>query len=172
MPNPQNKIVFTPEQHQFLKDNYLRLTNQQLADALGLKITRVRLELAKLNLYKLRLQPWTDEQTAFLIANYRRIGNKELALIFTKKWHKEKGWSNRQINKKLSQLGLKRNNLDLFLIKERNRKNGSFGNINLKNKPKPPDVYFQLNSRTRIKLTPKTNIEQLKERYASRNIFV
>jgi hypothetical protein len=116
------------------------------------------------------LQKWTPEQTSFLKEKFRRIGNNELVVLFTEKFQKQKGWSKSQISKKLSQLNLKRNKLDLFLIKERNREKGCFGNVNVKNKPKPPKIYFQLDSRTRIILTPNTNIDKLKERYDSRNI--
>lgn len=169
MPNPTNKIVFTPEQHQYLRENYLNLSNKELADALGLKLTRLRNELRVLGLKRMKLQFWTDEQISFLKENFRRIGETEMVEIFTKKYPKEKGWNTSQLQKKMKQLGLIRNKLDLYMIKERNRKRGSFGNINFKNNPKPPKVYFQLDARTRIILNPNSNIEAIKEKYQRAN---
>jgi hypothetical protein len=169
MPNPINKVVFTEEQHQFLRDNYKTMTNQQLADALGLKLTRTRQEIYNLGLKRMVLQIWTPEQVEFLKNNYRRIGDKEIASIFNKQHLKNKKWSRSQIQKKLNQMGCKRNKLDLFLIKERNRKNGSYGKINKKNNPKPPKIYFQLDARTKIIVTPQTNVDKLLEKYQNRN---
>ncbi len=169
MPNPQNKIIFTAAQHKFLKDNYKSLTNKQLSAALGLKITRVRIELYALGLQRIKLERWTKDQEQFLKDNYRKIGNVELAKVFTEKYPKEKGWSSSHISKKLKQLGLHRNKMNRYVIKERNRRNGSFGNINPKNNPSPPKMYFYLDSRTRIVIKPTTDIEKLKEKFASRN---
>ena len=100
MPNPQNKIVFTPEQHEFLKCNYKTMTNQQLATKLGLKLTRVRNEMRALGLKRMELQYWTKQQKQFLIDNYKLIGDREIARIFAIKYPKEKGWSKSQIVKK------------------------------------------------------------------------
>ena len=62
-------------------------------------------------------------------------------------------------------LGLKRTKLDWFMIKERNRNNGSFGNKNPKNNPLPPKAYFYLNPKTRIEIKPGQSVEQLKQKY-------
>lgn len=138
MPNPQNKIVFTPEQHEFLKNNYETMTNQQLATALGLKLTRVRNEMRTLGLKRMELEYWTRKQKQFLIDNYKTMGDREIARIFAIKYPKEKGWSQSQVVKKRRQMELHRTELELFNIKERNRRRGRFGMMNHNNRPAPP----------------------------------
>lgn len=172
MPNPQNKITLTEAQTNFLKENWQTMTNKQLAAALGLNLTRTRTELYNLGLKRMELEYWTDQQIKYLRENFRRIGDKELAEIFNTKYPKQKSWKSHHIQKKMSYLGLKRNKLDWFLIKERNRENGSFGNKNHKNNPKPPQVYFHLDARTKIVLTPKTDVDSLKEKYENRNLAI
>ena len=131
-----NKVIFLPEDIQFIKDNFYNMTNQQLADALGLKKTIVRTKAYELGLKRMTLEYWPDEATAFLIANYKTIGNVELVKIFTDKFPKQKKWRDSQIDKKLSHLGLKRNKQDWYNILERNRQNGSYGNPNPKKEGK------------------------------------
>jgi hypothetical protein len=126
MPNPYNKIVFTPEMHQFLKDNYLSMTNRELADALGLKLTRTRTELYKLGLKRMELEYWTKQQTQFLKDNYKDFGDTELAEIFEVKWYKAKGWTKKHIEKKRRYLKLKRTTAEKKAIQIRNTKMGRF----------------------------------------------
>lgn len=124
MPNPINKIVFTSKQHQFLRDNYNSMTNQQLAFALGLKLTRVRMELYSLGLKRMELQYWTNEQVQFLRDNYKLFGDTELAEIFEVKWHKPKGWTKKHIEKKRRYLKLKRTSAQKKNIFKRNKAMG------------------------------------------------
>lgn len=120
MPNPPNKIKFTSGQRLFLKENYAIMTNKQLADALGLRLTRVRMELYSMGLKRMELQYWTDEQTKFLTDNYREFGDTELAEIFEVKWHKPKGWTKKHIEKKRRYLKLKRTAAERKKIHKRN----------------------------------------------------
>lgn len=124
MPNPINKIIFTPKQHQFLRNNYGSMTNRQLADALGLKLTRVRMELYSLGLKRMELQYWTKEQVQFLKDNYKLFGDTELAEIFEVKWHKPKGWTKKHIEKKRRYLKLKRTIAQKKNIFKRNKAMG------------------------------------------------
>ncbi len=126
MPNPFNKIIFTPEMHQFLKDNYKQLTNRELADALGLKLTRTRTELYRLGLKRMEMEYWTPEQVQFLKDNYKEFGDTELAEIFEVKWYKAKGWTKKHIEKKRRYLKLKRTTAEKNAIKVRNTKMGRF----------------------------------------------
>jgi hypothetical protein len=126
MPNPYNKIVFTKEMQQFLKENYQELTNKELANALGLKLTRTRQELYKLGLKRMELEYWTNEQVQFLRDNYKNFGDTELAEIFEVKWFKAKGWCKKHIEKKRRYLFLKRTIKQKELIKIRNTKMGRF----------------------------------------------
>lgn len=101
----------------------------------------------------------------FLKDNYHVIGDCEMCRIFNKEYPKEKGWTKSHIQKKMMQLGLTRNKLNWYTIKERNRDNGSFGKRNPKNNPQPPKAYFYVNAKTRIEIKPGQSIEQLKQKY-------
>lgn len=138
MPNPQNKIIFTADQHEFLKSNYETMTNQQLATALGLKLTRLRNEMRVLGFKRMELEYWTRKQKQFLIDNYKTMGDREIVRIFKIKYPKAKGWSVSQIVKKRMQMELNRSEIDLFNIKERNRRRGRFGMMDHSNRPTPP----------------------------------
>lgn len=163
------KIIFSDDDIQFIKDNFQSMTNKQIASKLRLKLTSVRNTAYSLGLKRMTLEPWTDEAVIYLKANYHKIGDREMCRYFDAKFPKEKGWTSKHIQKKMSQLGLKRNKIDWFCIKERNRDNGSFGNKNLKNQPSAPKVYFYLNPKTRIEIKPGQTIEQLKLKYNNYN---
>lgn len=130
MPNPTNKVIFTPEMHEFLRDNFERMTNKELAAALGLKITRTRIELYRLGLKRMQLEYWTDEQVAFLKANYQSLGDTELAELFSARWHKAKGWTKKHIEKKRRYLKLKRTAEECKAIQTRNAEMGRFNTVN------------------------------------------
>lgn len=162
------KIIFSESDIQFIKDNFQTMTNQAIADALGLKQTTVRTKAYKMGLQRMKLEYWPDEAVAFLKANYHRIGNCEIVRIFTDRFPKEKGWTVSHIDKKLEQLNLKRTKLDWFMIKERNRDNGSFGKRNPKNNPEPPKVYVQVDPKTRVQLKPGQTPQAVKEKFQNR----
>lgn len=159
------KVIFSDEEIQFLKTNFQSMTNKQIAKALGLKITLVRMKAYELGLQKTEKEYWTKEAVQFLKENFHKIGNRELSKIFNNKFPKNKNWTPNHIQKKMFYLGLKRTKLDCFVIKERNRDNGSFGTKNIKNNPEPPKSYFYLNPKTRIEVKPGQSIEQLKQKY-------
>jgi|SRR5690606_9192884 len=126
------KIVLSQEEIQFLKDNWKKLTNQQLADHLGLSLTKTRMVLYDLGLKRMELEYWTDEQTEFLLANYKEIGDVELAEIFNSKWIKNKGWTKKHIEKKRRYLKLKCTAAELENIFFRNLESGRFKVCNQK----------------------------------------
>jgi hypothetical protein len=121
-----NKIQWTNDQLKFLKKNFYKLTNRKLADALGLKLTSVRTKCYELGLKRMELEYWTKEQVRFLRQNYKKIGDLELAEIFNQKWHKDKGWSKKHIEKKRRYLGLKRTEEEKNLIPIRTVRAGRF----------------------------------------------
>lgn len=159
------KVIFSDEEIQFLKTNFQSMTNKKIAEALGLKITLVRMKAYELGLQKMELEYWPKEAVQFLKENFHKIGDRELSRIFNENFPKKKNWTSRHIQKKMAYLGLKRTKLDCFVIKERNRDNGSFGKRNPKNNPAPPKSYFYLNPKTRIEVKPGQSIEQLKQKY-------
>lgn len=121
-----NKILFTEKGIQFLKDNYLKKTNQELANALGLKLTIVRMQLYALDLKRIEMEYWTEEQTNFLIENYKTIGDVELSEIFEETWPKNKRWTKNHIEKKRRYLELKRTKEEIQDIFIRNLEAGRF----------------------------------------------
>lgn len=126
MKKPINKIIFTTEMDNFLKNNFGKMTNKELADGLGLKLTRTRMRLYELGFKRMELEYWTDEQISFLMANYHEIGDVEIAEIFTAVYEKQKGWSKKHIEKKRRYLKLKRTPEMIEQIHSRNTKNGRF----------------------------------------------
>lgn len=123
---PPNKIIWTEAQLNFMTMNFDVMTNQAMADALGLKLTSVRTKLYELGLYKMRLEYWTDEQIEFLKANYETLGDTELAEIFSQTWAKEKGWSKKHIEKKRRYLKLKRSTEQKKAVHARNVAAGAY----------------------------------------------
>lgn len=121
-----NAIEWTPKMLAYLRKNFSTQTNNSLAANLGLKITAVRRKCYELDLYKMRMEYWTDEQIQFLTDHYKTIGDTELAEIFNKNWHKEKGWTKKHIEKKRTYLKLVRTEEDKDLIRENHRQNGSY----------------------------------------------
>ena len=116
------KIYLSPVQERFLRDNYGKLTNPELAKAIGLKLTKTREFLYAMGLQRMELEYWTDEQVQFLRDNYQTIGDTEIAEIFSDRWPKRKGWSKKHIEKKRRYLKLKRTQKEIAAIREAVRK--------------------------------------------------
>ena len=102
------------------------MTNKELANHLGLKLTKLRMFLYEMGLKRMELQYWTEEQVQFLKENYREKGDKELAEIFNSKWHKKKGWTLKHIEKKRMYLNLKRTPCEIKKIKDGHKTKGAF----------------------------------------------
>lgn len=108
------------------------MTNRQLADAMGMKITSVRMKCYEMGLKRMELEGWTREQVAFLKKHYKKIGDTELAAMFSERWQKDKGWTKKHIEKKRRYLGLKRTAEEIRLIKKRNIELGYYAVANKK----------------------------------------
>lgn len=159
------KIIFSESDIQFIKDHFQSMTNQQIADALGLKKTIVRMKAYELGLQRINLEYWPDDAETFLRNNYGKIGDKEMADIFNKTFQKTKGWTHNHIQKKMSQLGLKRNKHNWLVILERNWIHGSFGKPKRDPKMELPKVFIHVTPKIRLELKPGQTIEELKEKY-------
>lgn len=121
-----NRIVWQQWQLDFLNANWERMTAEELSDELGITKTKVREKKYELGFYKLKLEYWTPEQINFLRLNYQEMGDTEMAAEFNKRWHKEKGWSKKHIEKKRRHLHLKRTAAQKKEIHQRNVDNGMF----------------------------------------------
>jgi hypothetical protein len=116
---PKNATVWTVGMITFLQKNFYKYTNGQLAEKLGLTLTVVRTKCYEMGLKRMEMEYWTDEQTKFLLDNYGKYGDKELAEIFNTKWKKNKNWTLKHIEKKRKYLQLKRTPEQLRVIKDR-----------------------------------------------------
>lgn len=116
-----DKHIWEASDIQFLKDNYMKMTNQQLADGLGIKLTTCRTKLYQLGLQRMQMEFWTEEQVQFLKDNYKELGDVELAEILQEVTPKEKGWTKNHIAKKRKYLSLKRTMSEHHQILLRNR---------------------------------------------------
>lgn len=111
---------WTDDQIKFIQDNYLLLTNRELANALGYKLTVVRIKKAELGLKRIRMEYWSNEMTQFLIDNYKTLGDVEIMNHFIKYHPKKKAWTRSHINKKRRQLNLHRTPEEIEVIVSRN----------------------------------------------------
>ena len=107
-----------------MRANYMKLTNEKLSFMLGHRKTLVRTKCYDMGLKRMEMEYWTDEQILFLRDNYKDYGDSELAEIYDVKWHKDKGWSKKHIEKKRRYLDFKRTAKEKFTIYERNKKMG------------------------------------------------
>lgn len=105
---PVNKTKWTNAMEEFLKENYLTMTNAQLAKSLGLSLTVTRNKLAELNICRIEMEYWNDAQIQYLKENFTTTGDVELAEYFQKTWPKNKKWTKKHIAKKRRYLKLKR----------------------------------------------------------------
>lgn len=126
------RIILEPHEEQFIRDNFHSMTNQQLADHLGLKLTKLRGFAYRMGLKRINLEYWTEEQIQFLKDNYKEIGDTELAEIFDVKWFKQKGWTKKHIEKKRRYLKLKRTKIQKEAIHKRNKLMGKLAVANKK----------------------------------------
>lgn len=104
------------------------MTNRKLAQALGIKLTSVRTKCYELGLKRMELEYWTNEQIGFLLKNFKKYGDKELAELFNSRWPKKKTWTLKHIEKKRLYLKLKRTDAELLAIKERAKAKGIYKN--------------------------------------------
>ena len=123
---PHNKIILSEAEEKFLRENFYKMTNKELATALGLKSTIVRTKCYKMGLKRIEMEYWTPEQVEFLKTHYKTIGDIELTEIFTTKWKKNKGWTEKHIAKKRKYLKLKRTPEEIKAIRERNSRAGRY----------------------------------------------
>lgn len=127
-----NAIIWSDDMISFLKENFNKKTNQQLADSLGLKLTVVRIKCYELGLKRMELEHWIEPQIDFLKQNYKSIGDTEIAEIFNSKYPKNKTWTKKHIEKKRRYLGLKRDAEDLKKIKQGWKEKGIYKEANRK----------------------------------------
>jgi hypothetical protein len=120
------KHHWTKEEIKFIRRNWKKMTNPELAKSLGLTLTLLRTKLYELGYKRIELAYWTKEQIAFLKSKYRKIGDVELAIIFESRWPKNKKWTQKHIEKKRKYLKLNRTKKEIEAIHKRNVDRGAF----------------------------------------------
>lgn len=68
------KIIWTDEMIHFLKENFNKMTNRELASCLNLKLTKVRDKCYEMGLKRMEMEYWTKDQVDFLLAYYQIMG--------------------------------------------------------------------------------------------------
>ena len=126
------KHIWSDTEIAFIKTNWKKLTNKQLADGLGLTLTITRTKCYELGLRRMELEFWTKRQVSFLKKHYRAIGDQELSEIYQSKWFKNKGWSKKHIEKKRRYLRLSRTDAERKVIHQRNKIAGRFAICSIK----------------------------------------
>jgi hypothetical protein len=114
------KINWTSEKIHFLRENYTSMTNQELANAIGERLTSTRTKLYELGFKRMEMEYWTKDQVDFLFAYYPIMGDVEIAEIFNEIYPKKKVWTKNHIDKKRSYLQLIRTKYELAAIRIRN----------------------------------------------------
>lgn len=115
--------IWTDDMLLFLKDNFWMMTNRQLADGLGLRLTVLRNKTSELGLRRMeKPEPWTDDETAFLVNNYGALSDIEIAEHFKSVGGGIQGkrvWTKKHVCKKRLLLDLHRTPAQLLAIVNR-----------------------------------------------------
>lgn len=101
----------------------------ELSAKLNVSLIAIRKQCYQLCLYRMLLEYWTDEQIMFLKKHYKKMGDKELAIVFNLLWEKEKRWTWKHIEKKRMYLRLKRSAAQINKIRMRNIKRGCWSSM-------------------------------------------
>lgn len=140
-----NRISLTEEEINFVNENFYTLTNTELANHLGIKLTTFRMIAYRdLNLKRMEMEYWNEEMVGFLKENYKYMGDVEISEIFQLQFPKIKPWSKKHIEKKRRYLGLKRTKEELSLIIKRNSEQGRFNTARKSWRKRPANEIFTI----------------------------
>lgn len=114
------KTVWNNEMTAFLVNNHQKLTNPQIAAALGLTLTVTRNKIYELGLQRVKYDKWTPEQVQYLRDNFQKIGDVAIATYFNENMPKSYKWTRKMIRKKRHYLGLHRSDDELHKIRHDN----------------------------------------------------
>jgi len=91
---------WTHEEEEFLKKNYNKMSNKELADKFGVTTISIQRKLSRLNLIRQVQKKWSETEEDFLRENFCDIADSELAKKFSV--------TPIAIKRKLNRLGLRR----------------------------------------------------------------
>ena len=103
-----NATEWTENMISYLRHNFFTQTNRQLADSLNVGLTVLRNKTHELGLVRNIVDPWNAEQSAYLVANYRSMGDVEISEQLQQLWPGKRLWTKKRVNKKRQLLGLHR----------------------------------------------------------------
>lgn len=162
----------TDNEKEYIKINFMALTNARIAHFLGIKASVVSNYAKSIGLTKKKAENWSNEAINYLKKNYRTKCSTEIAYDLGKRFPRERKWSKKLVDTKLGLLNLKRTKADIELIQMRNwvvknYRSSKRLNANKLSQTESPTTftYFQLDSRTRIQVKPGTKIEDLQKKY-------
>lgn len=119
---PANKIKWAKQEVVFLRENYLKMTNAQLAKTLQKPLSGLRHKMKRMGLVRFKIKfRWTEPQTKFLEGAYRKYGDVEISEMLNKRWpRKARPWTKKHVSKKRFLMGYVRTQEELEAIKKRN----------------------------------------------------
>jgi hypothetical protein len=109
----------TERQIKWVLNNMDRFTTQQIADKFNTCRSTIRQIYYKNGRKKIILEKWTKEQTDFVLNNYKKMGDKEIAYQLNLRFPKVKKFDNKAIEKKRTYLKITRTAEELAGIKKR-----------------------------------------------------
>lgn len=118
------RIIWTDKMIDFIQKNFYDMTNPQLAKSLGLTLTVTRNKCRELGLKHIELEYWMPEQIKFLKANYKTMGDVDIANTLQILFPKNKKWRKQHIHKKRNYLGLHRTVKEIASIRTVNSSPG------------------------------------------------
>jgi hypothetical protein len=122
----KKKVIFSDDDNKFIKENFMTMTNPDIAKTLGVTLTVLRSHAYKMGLKKIEMEYWTKDQVDYLQNNYKKKGDTEIAQIFNEKYPKNKPWTKKHIEKKRRYLNLKRTKLSKIKIHQKHVDNGVY----------------------------------------------
>lgn len=126
------KKVWKDSYTKFLKRNYDKMTQREIAESLGVRLGHIRFMCYKHGLIKAKKIIWTFEEKAYLSTHYRLIGDVELAKNMTDKFGRP--FTKQMIEHAMSRMNLKRSDDEVERIKKNNIRNRKY---------KKPDKKFK-----------------------------
>ncbi|MGM0608515.1 MAG: hypothetical protein ACQESP_08855 [Candidatus Muiribacteriota bacterium] len=109
---------WTKEEEDFLKANYNKMSNKQLAHKFGVTTISVQRKLSRLSLIRQVQKKWTSEEEKYLQKNFLYKNDAELAKKFKV--------TPIAVKRKLNRLGLKRSQRKKYIKKETSKSGSKF----------------------------------------------
>jgi hypothetical protein len=122
----QDRRMIPAHSRRWIALNFNKHTIEFFMEKYGCGRHSIRIIFYEAGLFRMKLEYWTEEQITYLKANYKTIGDLEMAAIFQAKWKKDKGWTKKHIEKKRMYLKLTRTKEEIAAIKLKHIENGAY----------------------------------------------